>query len=229
MKYEEYLISGLWTGGSRDLSSATPRRLYTPLGMKSVLTRCGEVFVARSTERVMHEKVHPHGSVADVTRFCKLPLIKALRVSPDYREVRDALYAQNIRHECAVRGTEKGADYCGDWNDVAHKSFLMQTSHWAMFYAETHLMVNMMVKWSSSLFIPATGFIHQICPITHKLEIRSSGTKTKLTDAIRKILKLIAQFIAVLVRKTPCISRPWMSMNAYYHNVLCIGDALSQG
>jgi hypothetical protein len=225
--WKEHLISGLWSGGSRDFSSATPRVVYHARKMKDPLTRCGEVILPNEL-RDKNPRLYTRGSVEESCVLSPIPLFRASKCRSEYRELRDAVYAQNVRKECAIRGTHQLMNYCGDGHDLLHRCLLVQASQWALFYAEMNFMVNMMVKFASTLYTSLTGFNRTVCPLSKELNISvRKGQKTPLTEEVNHVLMMIADFIVVAVHRTPSLTSPWNVGDMELGPLLEIGNKLS--
>ena len=216
----ELMISGLWSGGSRDMSALPPKTVWPGMDLSKPHAYLG---------LMSDNRVYRVGSVKHTAITDKLPYIASLGIDVKYDELRGAVYADKIRNSAILSPPDMGFNYCGDKHEVLHRCVSMQNSYWALFYSEVYLLLNTMSRATPHLYTEKTGYFASICPLTKALTLHQSQSKTKLAIECRRILAYIAGFVRVLMRNAPSLMKPWMGANLFYADIAQISGSLAKG
>lgn len=212
-------LAGLWPGGSRDLSSVTPSRIYYPHRLASAYGRLN--LISSDTSREWYKGSVQHAAMND-----KIPYIKALGVSPRYREARDATFCANIREHTMANGAVPGINYTGDVYEMMTRCKQMQNSFWALFYSRLWHTVNTLGMSSVDAYPVQLGFVWntnsagELAP--GEVAVGSMEIPRRLMEARRLILATaqnLAHVVRSVVEHTPCNLQPWQGMNTHYSEV----------
>lgn len=209
-------LSGLWPGGSRDLSSVTPSRIFFPHPASSAFAKYGLVSTSTTREWVS-------GSVQHVALKDRLIRIKSLEVAEKFREARDATMCDQIRLRTVTRGNVRGINHSGDVDAMMVRCKQMQNSFWALFHARLWFVVNTIGISSVEAYPASLGFTWSLAdddgnPMG-EVSIGTAKVPTRLLTARRVILTLAAHLANVVrhvVEHTPCTLRPWQGANVHY-------------
>lgn len=227
MTMQQLLVSGLWPGGSRDLSSVTPRRFY-PHYSDTAIGKY-DLAVPRGCDREWAK-----GSVQELATNDALARIKSLEVSEDYREARDASYCNQIRLRSARRGMVSGVNYCGDMENMIYECKQMQHSYWALFYGRLWHAINNLGISSSDAYPAALGFHWDVTINSGMSTVRMSDKRISKScmEARREIL-MVAAFLAdlmrVVMRCTPCALKPWQGLNTHFADMQQMRAMMDKG
>mgnify|MGYP001565544214 FL=1 len=240
MNYQEYLVSGLNLGGTRDITGATPRRLFHPVpstmsSISGVLfsTACGITNKRLVHDKAMtkplptndQERMYGVGTVQEACEKDRMSFIKSLGYSD--RSVVDAAFSRRLCASSLTRACTGDITYGGNPHEMFLNAIRMAASQWALFYSFFSYTINFMSRHTKFLYTFETGFVRNIGSDNGLILWKVTCDKpTRLHVAVTEILDSIATFVRVVVENTPCPLRPWLTVNIYTEEVKRIGTAL---
>lgn len=240
MNYQEYLVSGLNLGGTRDLLGASPRRWFHPVP-STMSSTAGVLFSTAcgpAKKRLVHDKamtkplptndqqrMYGPGTVQEACEKDSTSYIKSLVYSDS--SVFDAAFSRMLCASSVSRACTGDITYGGNQEELFLNAIRMAASHWAMFYSLFNYLVNFMSRHTKLLYTAETGFIRNIGPDNSLTLWKVEREKpTRLQVAVEGILDAIATFVRAVLENTPCPLRPWLTVHIYHEEVERIGTAL---
>lgn len=217
---QEMMISGLWYGGSRDLSNITPRTIYYPFNATSTIGKYDLEIMNSKTDRVWYR-----GSIQETAINDKLAYFHSLGISSNYRELRDAEFASQIRYRSVTRCLPSGSMFMGgDTNKMFYKCKQMQSSYWAMFFSRFWYIVNTMGVNTAELYPVCLGFMSKTNQVTGHVELFidpniKSNIKLNARKEILNVSNKIGELVFIVLTNIPCLLKPWQGVNIHYDDI----------
>ena len=242
MNYQEYLVSGINPGGSRDLLGASPRRWFHPVpsalsSISGVLfsTACGPSKKRLTHDKAMtkplpvndQERMYRVGTVQEACEKDRVSYIKSLVYSDS--AVFDAAFSRRLCATSVARACSGDITYGGNSEEVFLNAIRMAASQWALFYSLFSYLINFMSRHTKFLYVSETGFVRSV-GVNNSL-VLSKFKRDKpapLHIAVTEILDAIAAFVRAVITNTPCALRPWLTVNIYNTEVKNIGIAIER-
>ncbi len=240
MNYQEYLVSGLNLGGTRDLTGATPRRLFHPVpsALSSIAGLLFSTACGATKKRLVHDKamtkplpindqerMYGVGTVQEACEKDRMSYIKSLGYSDS--TLRDAAFSRRLCTSSVTRACTGDITYGGNPQEVFLNAIRMAASQWVLFYSLFSYTINFMSRHTKYLYTIETGFVRNIGEDNDLILWKVTCEKpTRLHVAVADILDSIATFVRVVIENTPCPLRPWLTVNIYTEEVERVGTAL---
>lgn len=232
MTYQQYLVSNLGLGGSKDLLGARPRTLYQAHALDSARGRVGVIFSTALTpagRALPHNKARTlpipcndaaraflSGSAQETCANDKIARISSLACrTPD---ARDTMFANNI---CLRSVQRKGPE------ELFVKALQMQASQWALFYSLFNYLLNYMGRGVKPLYTANLGFTRTVDHTGRLiLGVVDGAPRCKAQRLVYLMLEKMAAMVHAVVSNTVCLLKPWMAVNLSQQDMVHIGKAV---